>query len=272
MNREEQPSIKNKAKMTIPKFGWIPDVPDARDYAYAAPLRFASNLPAKVDLRKKCPPVFNQGSLGSCTANALTAAVEYGKKNQKQKVVRLSRLFLYYNERVMMGTVNSDSGAYLRDGIKSLNKQGVCPEKEWRYSSSTRPGAKYTQKPSASCYKSALNNRIKAYYRITNGLMGIKQCLAEGFPISFGFAVFESFLSEQVATKGIMPMPDVYRESMLGGHAVLAVGYDDETQMVLVRNSWGKKWGDNGYFWMPYEFIGNSNFCLDFWTIREVYQ
>lgn len=257
-------------KIKMPKLGWIPDIPDARDYSYVAPLRIAKSLPAKIDLRKNCPPVFSQGNLGSCTANALNAAVEYGRKVQKKRNRRMSRLFLYYNERVMMGSESYDSGAYLRDGIKSLSKQGVCYESEWRYSASTKPFAKFTKKPPVMCYTSALNHVIGSYFRISNGLMGIKQCLAEGFPIAFGFSVYESFYSQEVTTTGIMPMPDIKTESMLGGHAVLAVGYDDEKQMVLVRNSWGKNWGDKGYFWMPYQYISDRNYCSDFWTIRKV--
>jgi len=260
-----------KKEFKIPKLGWLPDLPDARDFIYEAPLKMkgANVLPSKVDLRKICPPVFNQGALGSCTANALLAAVECGKRLQGQKTKRLSRLFLYYNERDMIGTVSSDSGAYLRDGVKSLNKQGVCLEKEWRYGSSTKPGAKFTKKPSKKCYESALDNQIISYWRISPDFQDIRACLADGYPFVFGFSVYSSFMTEEVYNTGIMPMPKPY-ESMLGGHAVMAAGYDDDKEMLLVRNSWGKEWGDKGYFWMPYEYIFNTKNCSDFWTIREV--
>lgn len=258
------------AKSSKPKteervLGWIPDLPDARDFIYAAPLKVMLKLPAKIDLRKTCSPVFDQKHLGSCTANALTAAVEFGKKKQKKKVARLSRLFLYYNERVMMNTVLSDSGAYLRDGIKSLNKKGVCPEKEWPYVE-----AKFSQKPPAECYRSALNNQIISYSRIPVNITSIKGCLAEGYPFAFGFAVYESFMTQKVKQTGIMPLPNISQESLLGGHAVLAVGYNDVKQAVLVRNSWGTGWGILGYFWMPYSYISNDAYCQDFWTVREV--
>ena len=253
----------------MPKLGWLPDLPDARDYVYKAPLKLrASAFPSKVDLRKICPPVFNQGALGSCTANALLAAVECCKKIQGQKTQRLSRLFLYYNERVMMNTVLSDSGAYLRDGVKSLNKQGVCLEKEWSYNSSTSPRAKFTKQPPKECYESALDNQILYYERINEKLDDIRACLADGFPFVFGFSVYSSFMSDEVVQTGIMPIPEK-DESMLGGHAVMAAGYDDDRRLLLVRNSWGKKWGEGGYFWMPYDYIDSKN-CSDFWTIRIV--
>jgi C1A family cysteine protease len=176
-----------------------------------------------------------------------------------------SRLFLYYNERVMQGTVNSDSGAYIRDGIKSLNKSGICPEKEWPYIIS-----KFADKPPKKCYDDALKATIKSYQRLTNtNLTQLQSCLSQGFPFVFGFTVYESFESQQVARTGIMPMPKP-QEKVLGGHAVMAVGYDDSKQAVLVRNSWGTDWGIRGYFYMPYGYITNANLCDDFWTIRIV--
>jgi len=256
-----------KPSLQLPgrSLGWIPDLPDARDFMYAAPLKVMRKLPAKTDLRKTCPPVYDQGGLGSCTANALGAAFEFGKKKQRKKTFRPSRLFLYYNERVLMNTVLSDSGAYLRDGIKSLNKQGICPEKDWPYKE-----AAFTQKPPAACYKTALKNQVLSYWRIPVNLTSIKGCLAEGYPFSFGFSVYESFMTKKVADSGIMPLPDIAKESLVGGHAVLAVGYNDEKQMALVRNSWGRNWGISGYFWMPYTYISNPTFCQDLWTIRDV--
>lgn len=252
------------------KLGWVPDLPDVRDFYYAAPLKILLKIPNKIDLRKLTPPVYNQGNLGSCTANALGAAFEFGKKKMKKPTFRPSRLFLYYNERVLMNTVASDSGAYLRDGIKSLNKQGICPEREWSYDDDSSDNAKFTQKPPTSCYRSAKKNQILSYWRVPVNITSIKGCLAEGYPISFGFSVYESFFSPAVSKKGIMPLPDVNTEDFMGGHAVLAVGYDDKKQMVLVRNSWGKNWGIAGHFWMPYSFIANEGYCRDFWTIRTV--
>ena len=257
-------------KEPLYKLGWLPDLPDARDYLYAAPLKIMQKLPSKISLKKGCPPVYNQGNLGSCTANALGAAFEFGKKKQKIATFRPSRLFLYYNERVMMNTVNSDSGAFLRDGVKSLNKQGICPEKDWTYDDDFSSGAKFTQKPPKTCYTTAKKNQILSYWRIPINLNSIKGCLAEGFPFSFGFTVYDSFFNPSVAETGIMPMPNIAIESVRGGHAVLAIGYDDTKQAVYVRNSWGSKWGIGGYFWMPYAYISNPAYCSDFWTIRTV--
>src|SRR5258705_5504683 len=147
-------------------FGWTPDVPDHRDYAYAVPLArltAAAPLPAKVDLRKKCPPVYNQGNIGSCTANAIAAALEFDRRKQKLTDFVPSRLFIYYNERVIEHTIGTDAGAMIRDGIKSVSRQGACPETEWTYDDTEADpatglwpaGAKPAQKPGKSCYTDA---------------------------------------------------------------------------------------------------------------------
>jgi C1A family cysteine protease len=260
----------NNAKPVF-KMGWLPDLPDARDYMYAAPLKLMQKMPAKVDLRPTCPPVYNQGALGSCTANSLSGAFQFGKKKQRKADFMPSRLFLYYNERVAIHTENSDSGAFLRDGIKSLNKDGICKETEWTYDDDSSAGAKFSKKPPAACYSHAQQNQITSYQRLSNSNISIlKGCLAEGYPFAFGFTVYESFMTAVVAKKGIMPMPDFSKEKVVGGHAILAVGYDEKKQMVLIRNSWGTGWGIKGYFWMPYAYITNTHLCDDFWTIRLV--
>ena len=241
-----------------------PNLPDSRDLMYAAPFAITQTLPSSVDLRKHCPSVYDQGHLGSCTANALAAAFEFDLKKEKKPDFMPSRLFIYYNERVLNNTVNSDSGAYIRDGIKTMNNDGVCPEKEWPYNI-----PKFTQKPSANCYKDALKNQIKSYQRLTNTLTQLQGCIAEGFPFVFGFTVYESFMTEQVAQTGKMPMPKP-SEKVMGGHAVLGVGYDNKKQVFIIRNSWGPSWGDKGYFYMPYAYITDSGRCDDFWTIRFI--
>lgn len=245
------------------KYGWKPDLPDHRDMMYSV-TRIVT-LPPKVDLRPGCPEVYDQGSLGSCTANAIGSAFQFGqiKQNVKEAFIP-SRLFIYFNEREMEGTVNEDSGAYIRDGIKSLVKQGVCPESEWQYNISI-----FTRKPSKTCYDHALKHQLLLYKRISPSLNQMKGCLAEGFPFVFGFSVYESFNSQQVASSGVMSMPKK-NENLLGGHAVKAVGYDDKIQMFIVKNSYSDSWGDKGYFYMPYSYISNSNLADDFWTIRLV--
>ena len=260
---------KKAPRTEIYKLGWLPDIPDARDYAYAAPLRVMQSLPASVSLRKLCPAVYNQGGLGSCTANALGAAFQISQKIQKKAIWIPSRLFLYYNSRVSIHTENSDSGAFLRDAVKSMNKEGLCKESIWTYDDSNQPGDKFTMKPPENCYKSALDNQILTYQRLQNNLTVLQGCLAEGYPFAFGFSVYESFMSDEVKNTGIMPMPDISNERMVGGHAVLAIGYDNRRQAFLVRNSWGKQWGLNGYFYMPYAYA-TSRQAADFWTIRTV--
>ncbi|PSL48018.1 xylellain [Chitinophaga niastensis] len=264
---------KAKAKQTTPvkyKMGWLPDLPDARDYMYAAPLKVMQQLPAKTDLSNGFGKIYDQGALGSCTANALSGAFQFDRKKQTNKLFYPSRLFIYYNERALEHTVSTDSGAFLRDGIKSLNKQGVCDETHWPYDDTSAPGAKFAVKPPKSCYTSGLKNQILGYQRLILNLNTLKGCLAEGYPFVFGFTVYTSFISDAVRTTGIMPMPDLLTEQVEGGHATVAVGYDDARQAVLVRNSWGENWGLKGFFWMPYAYISSAAYCSDFWTIRVV--
>ena len=241
--------------------GWIPDYPDQRDYLYADLRRAVAPLPPSVDLRSEMSPVENQGQLGSCTANALAGALEFLENKNGQPYVDLSRLFIYYNERVIEHTVATDSGAMIRDGVKTLAAQGVCPEKKWPYVIST-----FAKKPSAACYTEAKKHMIRTYHRILT-LDEMRGCLADGFPFVFGFTVYESFESPAVAKNGVVNMPKP-REKTLGGHAVCAVGYDDSTKRVLVRNSWGTSWGMQGYFTMPYDYVADRNLSDDFWTIR----
>lgn len=251
----------------IQRFGWIPDLPDARDHLYGAPMAVMATLPPKGDLRPQCPAVYDQGQLGSCTANAIAAAIQFDRMKQHLSPDFVpSRLFIYYNERVIEGTVSTDSGAQIRDGIKSVAKQGACPENDWPYDIS-----KFTVRPPAAEYKEALADRAVSYSRLVQNANLLKGCLASGYPFVFGFSVYESFESQAVAQSGVVPMPSP-SEQNIGGHAVLAVGYDDSTQRFIVRNSWGPSWGMAGYFTMPYAYVLDSNLADDLWTIRLVSQ
>ncbi len=250
----------------IARYGWIPDLPDQRDHLYAAPPQTLAQLPPSADLRAQCPPVYDQGQLGSCTANAIGAAIQFDRERQKLNDFVPSRLFIYYNERAIEGTVGSDSGAQIRDGIKSVNRQGVCPEPEWPYDI-----AKFAQKPPAQAYSDALLDRALGYQRLVQSLNQMKGCLASGFPFVFGFTVYESFEAEQVAQTGHAPMP-APGERPVGGHAVMAVGYEEANQWFIVRNSWGTGWGMAGYFTMPYAYLTQASLASDFWTIRLVGQ
>jgi C1A family cysteine protease len=243
-------------------YGWLPDLPDHRDFLYSAIAPKLPRLPLKIDLRSKCSPVENQGNLGSCTANALVGAVEFLEIKDGAMFVDLSRLFVYYNERVIEGTVGEDSGAFLRDGIKSLAKQGVCPEKEWPYN----VGA-YAKKPNRKCYTDARKHQITSYHRIST-LNEMRTCLADGFPFVFGFTVYSAFESPVVAKSGVLNLPGP-GEQVLGGHAVTAVGYDNTAKRFWIRNSWDTDWGQRGYFTMPYDYLDPAkNLADDFWTIR----
>ncbi|NGZ08287.1 MAG: peptidase [Nitrospira sp. LK70] len=244
-------------------YGWVPDRPDQRDKLYAAIAAPPPTLPSKVDLREDCSPVENQGQLGSCTANALVGNLELLEKKAGHHPTNLSRLFIYYNERAMEGTIGEDAGAMIRDGVKSLLKLGVCTEKHWPYKI-----ARFTKKPSSACYKQARDHQVTSYHRVI-GLQQMKQCLAEGYPFVFGFSVYESFESLQVAKTGRLNLPKP-SEKQVGGHAVLTVGYDEQTERMLVRNSWGADWGIEGYFTMPYDYLSNDNLADDFWTLRAI--
>lgn len=242
-------------------YGWVPDRPDQRDKLYAAIAAPPKKLPARVDLSAQCSAVEDQGQLGSCTANALVGNLEFLERKAGHDVADLSRLFIYYNERAMEGTVGEDAGAMIRDGVKSLVKLGVCTEKKWPYRI-----ARFTVKPSSACYKDATNRQITSYHRILT-LQQMKQCLAEGYPFVFGFSVYQSFESASVARTGKVDLPKA-DETMVGGHAVCAVGYDEAARRFLVRNSWGAGWGMKGYFTMPYDYLANNNLADDFWTVR----
>ena len=246
-------------------YGWKRQLPDYRDVPYSL-WRLVTTLPATVDLVKDVElPTFDQGTLGSCTANAISMALYFEQLKQKTKETFLpSRLFIYYNERAMEGTIKQDAGAVIRDGFKTVAQLGACPEDQWKYDIS-----KFRNKPTKTCYKHAMDHQALVYGAVPQNLIAIQDCLAAGYPFVFGFSVYESFQSREVARTGIMPMPK-RNESLLGGHAVMAVGYDNKTKMVKVKNSWGDRWGDNGHFYMPYAFITNLGMASDFWKVTLV--
>ena len=251
------------AKRSTDWYGWKPDLPDHRDFKYAdiAPKRL--KLPAKVDLRNCCSPIQNQGTLGSCTAHALVGALKFLDKKAGRKVVNLSRLFIYYNERAIEHHVQYDRGAHLRDGIKSLAHHGVCEEEEWPYRTDNRT---FKLRPAKRCYEAALKHRVRSYHRIQT-LDEMQKCLASGYPFVFGFSVYQSFEAKQIEKTGILNMPR-RNETLKAGHAVMAVGYDDEEERFLIRNSWGADWGKGGYFTMPYDYLATRDLSDDFWMIQ----
>lgn len=265
------------SKVKTARYGWLPDRPDQRDFTYAVSARMAVSLPPSIDLRDQCPPIYDQGQIGSCTANAIAGALQFGMMKQGQDAFVPSRLFIYYNERAMENTIPIDAGAFLRDGIKSVASQGDCSESDWPYvatpadpSTNLFPaGSPPVTQPPETCYAEAVKHEAISYRSVTQNAADMKGCLAEGFPFVVGFSVYESFESQAVKDTGNVPMPQS-GEAVVGGHAVLVVGYDDGERLFICRNSWGPDWGDAGYFYMPYAYLLDSNLAQDFWTIRVV--
>jgi C1A family cysteine protease len=247
---------------SVKYYGWRRDIPDVRDWRYSLVHRpKAIVLPEKVDLRSSFPPCWDQGELGSCTANATVAALEFNRIRRNLPFHMLSRLFLYYNSRAIEDSVSSDSGAQLRDVVSSAASQGICAEVLWPYDIN-----KFAAKPPAETYAVAPTWKISEYSRLAT-LDDMLTCLASGHPFVLGFTVYESFESDQVAQTGQLPMPGA-NEAVVGGHAVCAVGYDQTTRKFQIRNSWSSDWGLNGYFMMPFDYATNPDLASDFWTIR----
>jgi C1A family cysteine protease len=255
--------------------GWKRDLPDPRDHKFSVARLTLQALPSKVDLAPAFP-VYDQGQIGSCTANALAAAVQFDRiKNQQGPDFVPSRLFIYYNERSIEGDIPLDGGAYLRDGMKSLSQQGVCPETDWNYQP-TPPateggpfpvGSKPATQPPQACYDEAVKYRITNYKALDQSLPQLQGCLASGYPFVFGFSVFQSWWQDPAPT--VVPYP-AGGESTIGGHAVLCTGYDNATGLFKFRNSWGPAEGDNGYFYIPYAYVTATEYASDFWVINAV--
>jgi|SRR5215203_4214069 len=246
-------------------YGWIPDLPDRRDRAFATRRATLRALPPRVDLRAGCPPVYDQGQLGSCTAQAIAAVLQFDQARQQQpESFTPSRLFIYYNERVVLGTVDEDSGAMLRDGIKSVANQGAPHESLWPYVAS-----RFRHKPGKPVYRDAEKHQAVVYERVAQSVEQLRGCLADGFPFVFGFSVYESFESATVARTGVVRMP-ARGEALIGGHAVVAVGYDHSAERFIVRNSWGTGWGRAGYCTMPYAYLLDSGLADDFWAVKLI--
>jgi C1A family cysteine protease len=248
--------------MVTKGFGWKRGLPDIRDYK----LNFRPaeiELAPEVDLRTTglLPDIWDQGQLGSCTAHGVSAAYSYDLEKQYQGDNFLpSRLYVYYNTRLIEGTTNEDSGAYIKDAVKSLNLYGAPPETDWAYDI-----AQFAIKPAQKAYDDgALHEAIK-YARVNQTVYDMKACLTEGTPFVIGFTVYDSFESDDVSRTGDVPMPGT-TESVLGGHCVLIVGYTvrNDKNVWIARNSWGTGWGDQGYFYFPEEYLTN-NLSDDFW-------
>jgi C1A family cysteine protease len=234
---------------------------DPKDIDYGDDSRIKSlKLPVSVDLTNGFLPAFDQGALGSCTGQALSAL--YWFRANKNRY-RWSRLFIYYTERLIEGTVNYDSGATIFDGIKALKKYGVCREKLWEHDIS-----KFKLVPPDRCYRNALRHRVLAAYNVRQDLDTMKRRLAAGYTFVIGIAIYSEFDSDYAARTGIVTMPTKNSE-FLGGHAVIVVGYDNATQKFKFRNSWGTGWGNNGYGTLPYDYLVDPSLTSDMWYIAK---
>lgn len=276
--------------------GWIPPLPDFRDYSEEnpeiadlarklkiSPTRRPLKLPNKADLRPWCSPIENQGSLGSCTAHAGVGIIEYFERRAFGKHLDGSRRFVYKATRNLMGVVG-DTGAWLRNTMGALALCGVPPEKYWPY---TDRKPDFDEEPNSFVYAVADNYEALRYFchdplsrniPPATVLATVKRFLAAGIPSMLGFFGFPSFGSSNV-TGGIpYPCPG---ERAIWGHAIVAVGYDNGMKIkntqcnketkgaLLIRNSWGTDWGDNGYGWLPYDYVLNK-LALDFWSLLRM--
>lgn len=248
------------------KFGWKRSLPDYRDYKLLHTHATVAARPSSVDLRPHMPPVWDQLSTSSCTGNAAAAAVSYNLIKQGFGNWTPSRLFAYYNARRIEDDTDQDGGAQIRDVIKGLVEWGIPPETEWAFSE-----ANVLIRPPVTAYADALNHTVTSYLAVDQTVDAICTTLAGGEPIVFGFTVYDAFEGDEVAKTGVLNLPTA-GESMVGGHAVVAVGYDDSTQRFLVRNSWGTDWSPSmgGYFTMPYAYLTNRDLADDLWIIRSI--
>jgi C1A family cysteine protease len=247
--------------------GWKRDIKDVRDFKYRSLFTLPrAQLPKSVDLRNLCSPVEQQGGVGSCTANAVVGAMEYLKRdrlNRKvlcMRVIRdLSRLFVYWNTRAIENTIDVDCGASIRNAIKALASNGTCYEKSWPYQEDA-----WAKKPDEKCYKEALDYKIVSYYRVEN-MDEALNALAQKLPVAFGAMLFESFSEAEKTATVDLPAEG---ERAIGGHAMLIVGYDQEKEEFIVRNSWGTGWGDQGYCYMPFAYCTFGGRVDDFWVVK----
>lgn len=246
-------------------YGYRRDGRDPRDRVFRVMRSGESKLPRAVDLRKWMPPVMDQGALGSCVANAVTAALRYEAIRKRRPDVPLSRLQNYFDARVVERTVSEDSGVEIRDAIKCAAKIGVGLEERWPYDT-----GKFAEYPDPLCYQSALPFNAIAYERVEVNPLAIKQALARTrHPVIIGIAVFSSFDSVG-AEPGVIPTPNVKKERYEGGHAMLVVGYGQRAGYFTVRNSWGSDWGDGGDCYIHEDYIGSPKLGGDYWVIRKI--
>ncbi|CAF3398712.1 unnamed protein product [Rotaria socialis] len=227
-----------------------------------------SQLPRKVNLRYQMAPIEDQSNIGSCVANSFAGAYEYLLKKTSGSDIDVSRLFIYYNARVKDEESDeniNDSGCTVTSAIEALEEFGTCLESIWPYYKK-----RVNKCPNDEAFEAAENNKIVDALQININLHEMKSCLAQGFPFVFGLELYKSF--DKADEKGIVPMPKSRetKRGSHGSHAMLAVGYNDRAKSFTVRNSWGDDWGHQGYCYIPYDYMTDSDFCFDPWTVRKL--
>lgn len=247
--------------------GWKRSRPDHLDglLLYQPPLGIAQTLPRLVDLRPLMPPVYDQGSLGSCTGNGTAAIIGYDQLRQGLLPTEPpSRLMIYYLARKYEGDEAFDAGAQVRDAVKAAAVYGACFEDLWPYDVT-----RFAEQPPQACFDAALADQAIQPRPVAQVGQSLRACLATGNPVVFGFTCYPAIDEDEVARTGILPMPYPSAES-IGGHCVVLVGYDDASRHYIVRNSWGAAWGEKGYFYMPYEYVERADLAADFWMFDRV--
>ena len=246
------------------KPGWTPDVFDNRDKKYKTPLlKRLRPVPNMVDLRPNCPPIRNQGNLGSCTG--FGAAFVYELALQIKGWIDPSELFVYYNARYIEHTTDEDAGAQIRDAIKGVVKYGLCSEKLWPYDE-----GKFAEEPPSACYREAKQHRALSYESIKPSVRDMQQVLADGWGITLGLYLYSSFFSDSTARTGVIKTPNTSAENFEGGHCCGICGYDNDREVFILRNSWNTTWGDAGYGYLPFSYAVDESIACDRWTIRKV--
>jgi C1A family cysteine protease len=221
-------------------------------------------IPPVLDNSPKCSPIEDQGQTSSCTAHAIVGRLENLEIVEKEVFTRLSRLFVYWNERDKEGDTNEDGGAMISDGVMSVCTTGVCQESLWPFNTN-----EMFTKPNAAAFADAVHHKGLQFHAVNQTQDDLVHCLAAGNTIVFGITVFSSMESDEVAQTGLVPMPTADDQCM-GGHAVLIVGYDLKKRLFRIRNSWGPNWGDHGYFYLPFEYVLNPQLASDFFLITKI--
>lgn len=246
-------------------FGCKRDIKDERDFKLK--IRSRVVVSDSADLRTKFPAIRNQGNLGACTSFATTDMAQFVRAKLNFKIWDPSTLFTYYATRKLIGTTDRDSGASVRDALKSTADFGIAKEEHWPYVIE-----EFAKEPPTPIWDEALEHQSLSYFRVDQTEEAVLNCLSDGYPFTFGMRIYQSFVDSQLfIMRGPVPTPDINTEKYLGGHCMLAVGFfkQDNEYLIIVRNSWGEDFGIDGYVYIPLSILLNSRLSFDFWTLRS---